>query len=107
MAGLKLEVGVDLSTFRKDISFINKELTTVAGQKYFVNIDFASAIKGSSSAAKKIRQELVAVQGELKTAMSNVSKVLYEKKGSVINVQDVKSAVSALSYLNKELRKAK
>lgn len=107
MAGVKLGIGIDISEFKRDISLINKQLTTVAGQKYFVNLDFASAVKNATGATKKIRQELVAVQGELKEALKNVSGISYTKKnGGVVNVQDIKTAISAMSQLNRELKQA-
>lgn len=104
-SGFNIGIGTDLSDFQKGISIVNKQLKTVAGQKAIVNVDFKVPQQGELG--KAIRKELTAAQGEMKSALEGISNVLYENKGQIFDIQNLKQAKTALSYLSKELKKAK
>lgn len=104
-SGFNIGIGTDLSDFQKGISIVNKQLKTVAGQKAIVNVDFKVPQHGELG--KAIRKELTAAQGEMKSALEGISNVLYENKGQIFDIQNLKQAKTALSYLSKELKKAK
>lgn len=104
-SGFNIGIGTDLSDFQKGISIVNKQLKTVAGQKAIVNVDFKVPQQGEFG--KAIRKELTAAQGEMKSALEGISNVLYENKGQIFDIQNLKQAKTALSYLSKELKKAK
>ena len=104
-SGFNIGIGTDLSDFQKGISIVNKQLKTVAGQKAIVNVDFKVPQQGELG--KAIRKELTAAQGEMKSALEGISNVLYENKGQIFDIQNLKQAQTALSYLSKELKKAK
>lgn len=104
-SGFNIGIGTDLSDFQKGISIVNKQLKTVAGQKAIVNVDFKVPQQGELG--KAIRKEQTAAQGEMKSALEGISNVLYENKGQIFDIQNLKQAKTALSYLSKELKKAK
>lgn len=104
-SGFNIGIGTDLSDFQKGISIVNKQLKTVAGQKAIVNVDFKVPQQGELG--KAIRKELTAAQSEMKSALEGISNVLYENKGQIFDIQNLKQAKTALSYLSKELKKAK
>lgn len=104
-SGFNIGIGTDLSDFQKGISIVNKQLKTVAGQKAIVDVDFKVPQQGELG--KAIRKELTAAQGEMKSALEEISNVLYENKGQIFDIQNLKQAKTALSYLSKELKKAK
>lgn len=104
-SGFNISIGTDISDVEKKISIVDKQLKTLAGQKAIVDIDFKVPQQGELG--KRLRREVIAAQGELKSAIEGISNVLYEKKGEIFDIQNIKQAKSALTYLNKELKSAK
>lgn len=104
-SGFNISVGVDRSDFDKDLSYVNKQLKTLAGQEALVNLKLKLPQQGELG--KALRKEITAAQKELRSAMAGISNVLYEKRGEIFDIQNVKQAQEAVSYLSKELKKAK
>ena len=101
--GLNLGVGIDLSQFDKDISYVNKKLNTVGGQVELATIKF----KDSDNPLVKQIQE---AQKMYEKAFDGMSKVLYEKIGKngkleIFDINNVKEAEEAVAYLKKQLAK--
>lgn len=104
-SGFNISVGVDRSDFDRDLSYVNKQLKTLAGQEALVNLKLKLPQQGELG--KALRKEITAAQKELRSAMVGISNVLYEKRGEIFDIQNVKQAQEAVSYLGKELKKAK
>lgn len=101
--GLNLGVGIDLSQFDKDISYVNKKLRTVGGQVELATIKF----KDSDNPLVKQIQE---AQKMYEKAFDGMSRVLYEKIGKngkleIFDINNVKEAEEAVAYLKKQLAK--
>lgn len=95
--GIKLGVGIDLSQFQKDLSYVNKQLNTIAGQQAVINLKL-NLPKG------KLKKEFEAAQNELKSALGKVQSI--NIGGAPINITSVKDANKALKTLNQELKAA-
>ena len=72
--GLNLGVGIDLSQFDKDLSYVNRKLKTVDGQVELATIKFKDS---DNPLIKQIQQ----AQKMYNDAFSGMSRVLYEKIG--------------------------
>lgn len=97
MAGIRLGVGIDLSEFQKDISYINKELKSVAAQQSVINLKL-DIPKGN------IKREFELAQKQLRDAISAAGNI--QIKGAPIRLDSIKDAERAVKTLQTELRKA-
>ncbi len=97
MAGIKLGVGIDISEFQKDISYINKELKSVAAQQGIINLKL-DIPKGN------IKKEFDAAQKQLRDALSAAQNI--QIKGAPIKLDSIKDAEKAIKTLQTELRKS-
>ena len=112
--GLNLGVGIDLSQFDKDVSYVNKQLRTFSGQDIIIKTKFDGkevANEATGEVTKitgKLRKGIEGAAKEMEFAMSELSKV-YERNVGKLNPFDVdgdaiKQARSAVKILKKELR---
>ena len=102
--GLNLGVGIDLSQFDKDLSYVNRKLKTVDGQVELATIKFKDS---DNPLIKQIQQ----AQKMYNDAFSGMSRVLYEKIGKngkmqIFDINNIKEAEEAIAYLKKKLAKA-
>lgn len=101
--GLNLGVGIDLSQFDKDLSYVNRKLKTVDGQVELATIKFKDS---DNPLIKQIQQ----AQKMYNDAFSGMSRVLYEKIGKngkmeIFDINNIKEAEEAIAYLKKKLAK--
>lgn len=112
--GLNLGVGIDLSQFDKDVSYVNKQLRTFSGQDIIIKTKFdgKEVVNETTGEVNKItgklRKGIEGAAKEMEFAMSELSKV-YERNAGKLNPFDVdgdaiKQARNAVKILKKELK---
>ena len=95
--GINMGVGIDLSQFQKDLSYVNKELGKVSAQQAIISLTL-NIPNGS------LKKEFTKAQKELRNALSDAQGV--KVNGSLINLNSVKDAEKAIKQLKKELKAA-
>lgn len=99
--GVNLGIGIDLSAFKKDLSYVNKELLTVAGQKAVIDMNFKFPKQGEIG--KRLAKELSNAQKNVNDAMKNISNLTFKNtKGEFVNIDGISDAIKALKQYKKE-----
>ena len=96
--GVNLGVGIDLSQFQKDISYVNKALKDVSAQQAVIGLKL-NIPKGD------LKKEFESAQKGLKESLGKVQNI--QINGSPIKLDNIKDAEKALRVLTKELNAAK
>lgn len=111
---MNLGVGIDLSQFRKDLSYFNKQLKTASGQEIIINTKFDSKEIVNETTGQvtkitgKLRQGIINASTELKKSLSDLNEVFTKNAGKLkpfdFDGDAVKQAKAAVRVLQKELK---